>query len=463
MSFDVRIHFADASTTTLAIKPVYAATFSEVRGEDATPGPRISLRETWTLETRIRSADSPGDWTTLRALLQNAANPPTQVELRRNGATYHTVGGTGYERFTLEEVDVPAAPGSISSHVPLALRASADRPPSTSRVKRADLAFDYNDAGLATRRWSGEIRTPSGTSAQAQARVLGVLALPGGTWAFTGSNGPEGLNVRVIDGNRDTEATWESVAREYGEAVPGATGSFAHREVTTHDQDGQGNPVLRTTVQAEAAGTGALGYVQSVSPSRFTRSTVTNDIGERRATAEYVIEESDVDLGRNIKRRFVVRGDFRGPLTIYPLTGGAAPVIQRGGSVGWTIIEEISVRGTDIASLADVPVPPPLGVLADHQDGADLVEVILDQEGAAQAPGLDFYVRRVTRVFKINFLPPIPAMLAAVLERESGATPDGGRDALTIGNIGGFAQLGLTGAAGRRPRGFTNIGAGMMV
>ena len=460
MSFDVRIHFADASTTTLAINPVYAARFSEERGADATPGPRISLRETWTLETRIRSADSPGDWTTLRTLLQNAANPPTQIELRRNGSTYHTVGGTGYERFTLEDVSVPAAPGAIASHVPITLEAAADRPPSTARIKRADLSFDYNDAGLGTRRWSGEVRTPSGTSAQAQARVLGVLALPGGTWAFTGSNGPEGLNVRVLDGNRDTEATWESVAREYGEAVPGGTGSFAHREITTHDQDGQGNPILRTTVQAEAAGTGALNYVRSVSPSQFTRSTVTNDIGERRASAEYVIEEGDADLGRNIKRRFVVRGDFRGPLVVYPLTGGAPPVIQRGGSVGWTITEEISVRGTDVASLADVPVPPPIDELADHQDGAELVEIIFDQESAAQAPGLDFYVRRVTRVFKINFLPPIPAMAAAVLNREAGVTPDGGRDTLTIGNIGGFAQLNIGGAAGKK-RGFTNIGAGM--
>ena len=479
MAFSVRITYVGGGTRTLPINAVYGPTFTEIRGQNAEPSPLAVVEETWTLEGRIRSSDSAGDWTTIRAELFSISAPATKIEILRNGGAFHALGGTGYERFRLEEVAVPAASGAWASHVPFTIRATAQRPPTAGTVLRAALTFSYDDAGLATRRWSGAVRTPSGTSATSSARTLGTLALPGGTWTFL-TSGPEGLDVTASDGSRDTEAEWESVAREHGESAPGGVGEFAHEVEERVTRDADGNLKTVTTIRGSAAGTGALTYVQSLRPSSLDESRVTQDVAGVRASAEYVIEsqgQQDEENARgdgNIKRRFIVRGAPFGGLNVFAITGDHDPVIQRGGRMGWTITEEIEVTGTDVTSISSLGIPSVLAELADWQDGPERNEIPAEPIKRGATSDQDVYKRTVTRVFKIPFAPPENAMVVAVLD--AFAANAGGAGAL-VGGAAGGSNGGVGGSnegsrldssfrltsAGRQVKVFGNSGSGMLV
>ena len=452
MSFQVILTFAGAGTQTLPINPVYGARTREVRGEDATPGPVIEQEEVWTLRSFVNSADSAADWTAIRDQILDTSDPLVKVTIQRDTgggfADFHVLGAPTHERFALEELDESGGgddPGAWSSNVPYGIVVRAVRPPSTSRIRRAALSFGYNEAGLATRRWSGSVRTVSGTSAEAEARTLGTLALPSGVWAFT-TNGPEGLDVRATDGTRDTEAEWESVAQEFGEAVPGSVGTFSHEEEESVERDEDGNLKTVTTIRASAAGTGAIGYVRSLEPSSVLRKRIVNRISHREASCEFVIEAQDDEDDRGdegrIRRRFRIRGAGFGPLRKFPTTSTHPPIIQRGGLPGFDIVETIEVTGTSVSSLSALPIPAPIASLADWQDGSARDEIPIDPIGRGVDSDQDVYQRTVSRTFVVNFDPPVDEMVASVISSTAGGSSGG------AGNLVGAPGAGGGGAAG---------------
>lgn len=470
MAYRVQITYAIAATDTLGVNPVYSPSFSYTYDENSEPPVIVSMDETWTLDGRIKGPDAAATWDTLLAKLTSTSDPPTGILIQRDTgggfATFHELSTTTRERFRIEAVENPNTgnQGEWASHVKFTLRAIGRTKTPSSTAIRAELSFSYDDAGLATRTWRGTVQTVTGTSAQAAARTLGFLALPGATWTAA-SFGPEGLNVRVLDGDRDTEAEWEGVAQEHGESAPGSVGSFKHRTETTTEADDDGTIRTTTRIVGEAAGAGALSYVNSLEPSGWLSKRLVNDIEARRAAVEFVVEDVDssgTSRGdeANVKRTFRVQGDEFGGITMFPLTGEQPPIIQRGGLVGFTITETIEVRATSVSGIDSVPIPGIVEILDGYQDGPSRDDGVIELEARGSTQGQDRYVRRVTRVFKWNLV-NLEALLVVLADSiiALGARTATGKDgggAITLGFGGVAGSLG-SGVGGRLSNGFSNV------
>lgn len=415
MAYSVVIHYATAGSDTIAINPVQSAVMRPVRNENDEPGLVIAVEEEWTLEALIHNvADPPATWAALRAKLASVTDPPNRVEIQRNGGTFREIRTTTHERFSVVALEEPntGERGERSSQEPFVLRVNGWVKRTTAVIVRASLAFEYDESGLSIRRWRGEVQTPTGTSAQAQARSLGTLALPSSAW-LNGTNGPEGLNVRVLDGDRDTSAEWEAVAREFGIAPNAGLGDFDFVVETSRNKDGE--QVTRHLVFA--AGPGAINAVRARRPTSVTNFVESENFTRRTARGEYVIEgASDADSGgrgeARIKRRFRIIGFAHGGLALFAISGDFDPVIQRGGRTGYEIIDEIEVTGTNVGSFDDLDLPVVLDALRDFQDGPAREEVPIEVISRGVSAELDRYRRVVTRRFKV----PSPTLIDELYE-----------------------------------------------
>lgn len=355
-----------------------------------------------TAATHTSVTDAGALWSTKLATLfafldDRTTTPVTGARLVRDPDSTADVerllSSSVFQQFRIEDVtigDTPTVAELEGAQWELVVR--VDLTVSAERVfADADGVLEFSQVvdysytkGFQRVQWTTTVETAEGTDAETLARSLGAVPITEyGNAYYWVTNGTDGVDIRVLDGDERTTARNSSIGGDGGTAYggSGAARTPTRVEATSIIQQTGGNlggntagnspqdPYFRittetdrvnrtTTWEAGANGPGGKTWVQSKAPAGGMSVTVTDYDDERREYKATWVKEEVLTSDSQISA--VITGG-RKRKTFRELTGNKRPALQIGPYTPYTMT--ITVRREYVGPRPvnlDMPLPPQL-------------------------------------------------------------------------------------------------------
>lgn len=300
-------------------------------------------------------------WASLLSVLSVSGSSQIDgVELRRDSTVVDSIKlSDGWKGFTWNALQAersdPQWRGELRFSLEIAGRkrfALAGYPDPTISSFESSLEWSYDEAGLLTQTYAGTLETTSG-SAVAAARLC-TLSLPSSSYAYV-TKGPEGVDVTRED-EGDLKASFRSVIRQSGAALPSGVGPSYSVIVDTVTHDGE--TTVTTTVSA--VGPGASSAVQAqIPPGSVASKQIVVGANDLTARGVFVQKSSTPDAASATKtQKFTITGGGR-PLSYSRRSGGRAPLPHLGAWAEVEVTETLHLEQSGVDG-ANFSLPAPL-------------------------------------------------------------------------------------------------------
>lgn len=343
----------------------------------------------------------------------------------------YTIGPPKYERLQVDLIAAdhdprfPAANWDRLVRVRLQVTAEA-RYADTRGIVEFDLEVDttHDPGGFETMTWALTLSTKEGTDAREKAREFGLIDIGplGNYWSYL-TNGPDGVEIRVLDADEDAgriPTRVQSICRvkEWGSVV-GATGpNEAPTEVEYAETESEEPDETFNTVRARAQGPGAREWVEARRPGG-TLNEENNEWHEERREAISVwtfrkTKEKDPKTKTQEQTRIEVTGGA--PHVDFETTaGGYRPLRFTGGVLAWTVtVNVVSRRKGGEGTRTELPFPGvfPLPLVLDVGASREDANPWVAEEGKDATQHV--WQREATLVYRANQPPPADLMAALI-------------------------------------------------
>lgn len=288
----------DAGSFTFQTQPFFEPSIQFQWDEKRRPPQLVSSVETWTLRDATYASATQADvtthWQDLIDLLTDRADPVNNVVFKRDVTTVYELDDATHE-IVVRSIEPKVDKATWANHLVYTIVVEAKRYYTASETAddessvadivdlEYNLAFEYGANGLLTKTLSGKVTTELGVSAKARAESFGLVA-PGAAYG-TQTNGPNRVNVSVLN-VEDTEASFSSVLREFGESLPANCESYTR----TVDTIREGDEIV-TTVNVNVVGSSSAAIVAALDAAKpsqaLTRNTRSVNYGDLTGTANY--------------------------------------------------------------------------------------------------------------------------------------------------------------------------------